>query len=135
MFMEITIRQGRYAPGRLVPPRTEVAFWTPVSKDAAGNMTAELSCPQVSEIRFTKPAASSNFHLVIRGALDAEGVGDEWTIVIPTERMGILYAPVGFAAEQSLMGAVYRLSQPRDLRILLDQLAGMPGLNFTAQLL
>lgn len=134
MFMDITVRQGKYAPGRLVAPQTEVVFWTPVTRDAQGNATAELTCPQVTEIRFLKPAGSPNFHLTIRSAL-IEGVGDEWTAVVPADRMGILYLPPGFAAEQSLMGAVYRLPAGRDIRILADQLAGMPGLNFTVQML
>jgi hypothetical protein len=132
---EIAIRQGRYAPGKLISPKSEVLFWTPVTKDKQGNQTAELPLENVAEIRFTKPAASSNFHVVIRGALGADGVGDEWTVVVPTERMGILYMPVGFTTEQSIMGAVYRLPQPRNARLLADQISGMPGLTFTVQLL
>jgi hypothetical protein len=135
MLNEIAIRQGRYAPGKLISPKTEVLFWTPVTKDKQGNQTAELAMENVTEVRFMKPAASPNFHLVARGALGTDGVGDEWTVVVPTERMGILYLPVGFAAEQSIMGAVYRLVQPRNMRLLVDQMAGMPGLNFTLQCL
>jgi hypothetical protein len=134
MLMDISIRQGRYAPGQLVSPKTEVLFWTPVTRDNQGNQTGELVCPKVVEIRFTRPAASPNFHVVVRGQLEG-GIGDEWTIVLPTERTGILYLPVGFAVEQSIMGAVYRLPAPRDVRILADQIAGMPGINFTIQLL
>lgn len=134
MLMEISIRQGQYAPGRLIPPKTEVLYWTAVAKDKQGNQTGELVCSQVTEIRFTKPAASANFHVVVRGQL-TDGIGDEWTIVLPAERTGILYLPVGFATEQSIMGAVYRLSTPRDIRILADQYVGMPGINFTVQLL
>lgn len=134
MFMDIVIRQGKYAPGRLLAPQTEVLFWTPVNRDAQGNSTAELTCPQATEIRFLKPSASPNFHLTIRSSL-VDGVGDEWTIVVPSDRLGILYLPPGFSAEQSIMGAVYRLPQGRDVRILADQLAGMPGLNFTVQML
>jgi len=33
------------------------------------------------------------------------------------------------------MGAVYRLARPRNLRLLADQIAGMPGINLTVQLL
>lgn len=135
MFSEITVRQGRYAPGKLIVPRTEVVFWQPVSKDKQGSQTAELTMEQVAEVRFMKPAGTANFHVVVRGALDADGAGDEWTMVIPTERMGLLSMPVGFATEQSIMGAVYRLPQPRAVRVLLDQVAGMPGLNFTLQLI
>lgn len=134
MLMEISIRQGQYAPGRLISPRTELLYWTPVSKDKQGNQTGELVCPKVVEIRFTKPAASANFHVVVRGEIDG-GIGDEWTIVLPTERTGLLYLPVGFSVEQSIMGAVYKLPSPRDIRILADQYAGMPGINFTVQLL
>lgn len=134
MFMDINVRQSKYAPGRLVPPTSELVFWTPVLKDGQGNQTAELNCPRVSEVRFVKPAASSNFHVTVRSQL-SDGIGDEWTIVVPSDRMGLLALPVGFAAEQSIMGAVYRLAQPRDIRILADQLAGMPSLNFTLQLL
>ena len=134
MFMEISIRQGKYAPGRLIPPKTEVLYWTTVAKDQQGNQTGELVCPRVVELRFTKPAASPNFHVVVRGELN-EGIGDEWTIVLPAERTGILYLPVGFSTEQSIMGAVYKLPTPRDIRILADQYAGMPGINFTVQLL
>lgn len=132
--MEISIRQGQYAPGRLISPKTEVLFWTPVAKDKQGNQTGELECPSVVEIRFTKPAASANFHIVVRGQLQ-DGIGDEWTIVLPSERTGLLYLPVGFATEQSIMGAVYRLPSPHNIRILLDQIVGMPGLNLTVQLL
>jgi hypothetical protein len=135
MFSEIVIREGRYAPGKLISPKTEVGFWTPVTKDAAGNQTGSLEIADVVEMRFTKPAAAQKFHLVVRGQVGADGVGAEWTIVTPTERMGILYVPQGFNAEQSIMGAVYRLSSPRNMRILLDQMADMPGLNFTLQLL
>jgi hypothetical protein len=131
---DIVVRQGRYAPGRLVSPKTEVVFWTPVRRDAAGNQTVELNCPGVTEVRFAKPAASQNFHIVLRTALGADGVGDEWTIVVPTERMGVLFVPQGFTAEQSVMGAVYRIGPGRDVRVLADQMAGMPGLNFTLQL-
>ncbi len=134
MFMDINIRKSQYAPGQLLPPKAEMLFWTPVVKDAMGNQTAELGCARVLELRFVKPAASPNFHVTLRGEL-AHGVGDEWTIVVPSDRMGILSLPAGFAAEQSIMGAVYRLAQPRDVRVLLDQMAGMPGLNFTVQLL
>lgn len=134
MFMDITILQGKYAPGRLLAPQTEVMFWTPVNRDAQGNSTAELTCPQAAEVRFLKPAASPNFHLTVRSSL-VEGVGDEWTIVVPSDRMGILYLPPGFSAEQSIMGAVYRLPAGRQIRILADQMAGMPGLNFTVQML
>ncbi len=134
MLNDITIRQGQYSPGRLISPKTEVLFWTPVAKDQQGNQTAELVCPGAVELRFTKPAASPNFHIVVRGKLE-DGVGDEWTIVLPSERMGILYVPQGFTAEQSIMGAVYRLPEPRDIRILADQIAGMPGLNLTVQVI
>lgn len=134
MLMQISIRQGRYAPGKLISPKTEVLYWTPVSKDRDGNETGELLCPQVVELRFTRPAASPNFHVVVRSRLE-EGIGDEWTIVLPAERTGILALPVGFMAEQSIMGAVYRLPSPRDIRILVDQIVGMPGLNLTVQLL
>lgn len=134
MLMQISIRQGRYAPGKLISPKTEVLYWTPVAKDKEGNETGELLCPQAVELRFTKPAASPNFHLVVRSKLE-EGIGDEWTIVLPAERTGILALPVGFMAEQSIMGAVYRLPTPRDIRILVDQIVGMPGLNLTVQLL
>ncbi len=134
MLMQISIRQGRYAPGQLISPKTEALFWTPVSKDKQGNETGELVCDDVVEVRFTKPAASSNFHVVIRGKLE-NGVGDEWTVVLPAERTGILFLPQGFTAEQSIMGAVYRLPSPRRIRLLADQIAGMPGINFTVQLL
>lgn len=134
MLMEITIQQGRYAPGRLIRPKTEVCYWTPVLRDSQGNQTGELLCPQAVELRFTKPAASPNFHVVIRGAL-TEGEGDEWSILLPGERTGILSLPEGFTVEQSVMGAVYRLSRPCDLRLLADQIAGMPGINLTVQLL
>ncbi|MFZ5816962.1 MAG: hypothetical protein ACOY93_16990 [Bacillota bacterium] len=135
MLMEISIRQGKYAPGRLISPRTEVLYWTPVRKDAAGNQTGELVCRNVTELRFTKPAASANFHVVVRGQPGPDGIGEEWTIVLPSERTGLLFVPVGFAAEQSIMGAVYRLPQPRDIRLLADLYAGMPGINLTVQLL
>lgn len=134
MFMDITIRQGKYAVGRLLAPKTEVVFWTPVTRDAQGNGTAELNCQQVAEVRFLKPAASPNFHLTIRSVL-TDGVGDEWTIVVPSDRLGMLYLPPGFGTEQSIMGAVYRLPVARDIRILADQMSGMPGLTFTVQLL
>lgn len=134
MLMEISIRQGQYAPGRLISPKTEVLFWTPVTRDNQGNQTGEVLCPKVTEIRFNKPAASGNFHVVVRGELEG-GIGDEWTIVLPHERTGILYIPVGFSVEQSIMGAVYRTTTPRDVRILADQIAGMPGINLTVQLL
>lgn len=134
MLMDISIREGVYAPGRLVSPKTEVLYWTPVTQDKAGNQTGELVCQKVVEMRFTKPAASPNFHIVIRGELE-NGIGTEWTVVLPTERMGLLYFPVGFMAEQSIMGAVYKLPSARDVRILADQYAGMPGINFTIQLL
>lgn len=135
MFSEIVVREGRYAPGRLVSPKTEVGFWSPVTKDSAGNQTASLEMADVVELRFTKPAAAQKFHLVVRGQVGADGVGAEVTIVVPTERMGLLIVPQGFSAEQSIMGAVYRLSSPRNMRVLLDQMADMPGLNFTLQLL
>lgn len=134
MLMEISIRQGHYAPGRLISPRTEVLFWTPVTKDNHGNQTGELLCDQVVEVRFTKPAASASFHLTLRGALQ-DGVGDEWTVVVPGERTGVIYLPPGFSAEQSILGAVYKLSAPRNVRLLADQVIGMPGINFTLQLL
>lgn len=134
MLMEISIRQGHYAPGRLISPKTEVLYWTPVSRDDQGNQTGELECPDVLELRFTKPAASQNFHIVLRGALK-EGVGQEWTIVLPADRTGLLYLPVGFAVEQSIMGAVYKLPKPQRVRVLADQIAGMPGINLTVQLL
>lgn len=134
MLMDISIRQGRYAPGKLVSPKTEVLYWTPVTRDKEGNQTGELVCPRVVEIRFAKPAASQNFHVTVRGQLE-DGIGDEWTIVLPAERTGILYLPAGFTAEQSIMGAVYRLPQARDIRLLADQIAGMPGINLTVQLL
>lgn len=135
MLMEIQIRQGTYAPRRLISPKTELVYWTPVTRDQQGNETGEVVCPAVVELRFTKPAASSSFHVVVRSALNADGVGDEWTIVLPSDRTGILYLPEGFTAEQSIMGAVYRLARPRTVRILADQIAGMPGINLTVQLL
>lgn len=134
MLMEITIIQGRYAPGQLLPPQAEVLYWTPVARDQAGNETGELTCPQAVEIRFVKPAATANFHVTIRSKLE-NGVGTEWQIVLPADRTGLVALPVGFTAEQSVMGAVYRLPEPRDIRILADQYAGMPGINLTAQLL
>ena len=134
MLMDIQIRQGHYAPGKLVPPVSELLYWTPVRKDAQGNETGELECPDVVELRFMKPAASQNFHISVRSALQ-DGLGDEWTVILPTQRTGILYLPAGFTAEQSIMGAVYRLPQPRKIRLLADQIAGMPGINLTVQLL
>lgn len=134
MLMDVQIRQGRYAPGQLVSPLSEVLFWTPVRRDAKGNETGELECPEVTEVRFMKPAASQNFHITVRGKL-VDGVGDEWTVILPAQRTGILFVPQGFTAEQSIMGAVYRLPQPRNIRLLADQIEGMPGINLTIQLL
>ena len=134
MLMEIMIRQGRYAPGKLVPPKGEVLFWKQEYKDALGNLTASVEAENIVEVRFSKPAASKQFVLNLRGALE-NGEGDEWNIMVPTERMGILLLPVGFSAEQSIMGAVYRLAQPKNLRILADQMVKMPGINFTVQIL
>lgn|GEM_PF-5438896 len=134
MLMQLSIRLGRYAPGHLVSPKTEALFWTPVARDKQGNETGELVCNDAVELRFTRPAASANFHIAIRSQL-VDGVGDEWTVVLPADRMGILFIPQGFTAEQSIMGAVYRLNEPRQIRLLADQIAGMPGINFTIQLL
>jgi hypothetical protein len=135
MLMDVTILQGRYAPRQLIPPRSEVVYWTPVTRDKAGSETVELLCPDVTEVRFTKPAGAQKFHVTVRGRLNSEGAGDEWLLAIPAERMGMLYLPQGFTAEQSVMGAVYRLPAARTVRILADQIAGMPGLNFTLQVL
>lgn len=131
---DIMIREGRYAPGKLVPPRGEVLFWKREHKDAQGNETASLTCDNVVELRFNKPAATQTFQITIRGAL-VEGEGPEWVILVPAEKLGILFLPQGFTAEQSMMGAVYKLSGARDVRILADQMIGMPGINFTVQLL
>lgn len=133
MLLEIPVRLGQYAPGRLISPRAEAVQWSLEHKDGQGNLTASLACPRAVEVRFQKPAGSANFLITIRGEL-VEGIGPEWVIIVPSDRMGILFLPQGFSAEQSMMGAVYRLPEPRDLRILADEMMKMPGLNFTVQL-
>lgn len=135
MLLEIMIRQGRYSPNKLVSPKAELVEWKLEHRDAQGNLTASVECGGAVEVRFAKPAASQTFNITVRGALNEDDEGQEWTILIPTERMGILHLPPGFSTEQSIMGAVYRLPQPRNLRILGDQMLKMPGLNFTVQIL
>lgn len=134
VLMEIQIREGRYAPGKLISPRTELIPWIQEYKDEQGNLTMSTECANVQEIRFNKPAASTSFQITLRGAL-REGEGTEWTIIVPTARMGMLYLPNGFATEQSIMGAVYRLLEPHTIRVLADERSKMPGLTFTVQLL
>lgn len=134
MFSEIPIRFGRYAPGKLVSPKAEPLRWAVQHQDAAGNVTGGLTCPECVELRFAKPGGSTSFQLTLRGRLEA-GEGSEWTIVVPAERMGTVRIPEGFAAEQSMLGAIYRLSQPHHLRVLVDQKLDLPGLTFTVQLL
>lgn len=132
--MEIPVRKGRYAPRKLTSPRAESIFLELVSKDAQGNITAMLECPDAAEVRFHKPSGTTNYQITVRGRL-TDGEGDEWVIIVPPDRMGILFVPQGFSADQSVMGAIYRLTEPRNIRILADQMIQMPGLNFTVQLL
>lgn len=133
MIMPIPIRQGRYAPGKLISPKAASIFWKLEHKDGDGNLTASLECPEAVEIRFLRPLGAGGFNISVFSRLDEHGEGDEWVMIIPSDRMGILFVPQGFTAEQSLMGTVYRLPEPRHVRILADQMVQMPGLNFTVQ--
>lgn len=134
MFTDVTIRRGIYAPGKLISPRAEPMRWAIEYQDGAGNVTGGLTCPEAVELRFTRPGGSSSFQITVRSRL-ADGEGNEWVIVVPSERLGILYLPEGFTAEQSMLGAVYRLAQPRHLRLLLEQKLHMPALTLQVQLL
>lgn len=135
MLLEIPVRLGRYAPGKLVSPRAEAVSWILEHQDGQGSVTASLECPEAVELRFHKPPGGGSFHITVRGQLSGGGEGPEWAIIVPSDRMGILFIPQGFTAEQSLMGAVYRLPRPHRLRILADQVLKMPGINFTVQVL
>lgn len=134
MFTDVPIRRGSYAPGKLVSPRAEPMRWSIEYQDGAGNTTGGLTCPDTVELRFAKPGGASSFQISLRGRL-SEGEGTEWVIVVPAERLGILYIPEGFTAEQSMLGAVYRLARPRHARVLLEQKLHLPALNLTLQLL
>ncbi|MFO7173536.1 MAG: hypothetical protein DIU70_011350 [Bacillota bacterium] len=133
MFLDLPIRRSRYAPGRLVSPAGEALVWTPEYQDGQGNAAASLTCDDVVEVRFIRPAGGDRFLLSLRSRL-VDGEGTEWSIAVPGHRFGILSLPVGFAAEQSLMGAVYRLPEPRRVRIRVEQRLELPGLNFLVEL-
>lgn len=132
MWSEIPIRLGRYSPSRLVSPRAEPVPWQREWEDGQGNASAFLACPGAVEVRFHKPPGGANFQITIRGGL-VDGEGAEWAIIVPAERMGILSVPPGFSSDQSVMGAIYRLPAPRDLRVQVVQTMEMPGLNFKVQ--
>lgn len=128
------MRLGRYAPGRLVTPSAEPVAWTPEGRDPHGNPTASILCADAVEVRFSKPPGGSHFQVVVRGKL-LDGVGPEWAITVPAERMGMLSIPQGFAADQSIMGAIYRLPSPRSLRIRAVEPLELPGLTFRVELI
>ena len=134
MFTEVPIRRGQYAPNKLVSPRAEAMRWAIEYHDGAGNVTGGLTCPDAVEIRFAKPGGTTSFQISVRGELDG-GEGPEWTVIMPAGRLGILHLPEGFTAEQSMMGAVYRLAAPRHIRLLLEQKLHLPALNLPVQFL
>lgn len=132
-FAEIPVRSGRYAPGRLTSPRAEPVRWSIEHQDRAGNVTGALVCPDAVELRFARPGGGSSFQITIHGRAEG-GEGTELTVVVPADRLGILRLPAGFAVEQSLMGAVYRLPQPHHIRLLVEQKLDLPALTFTVEL-
>lgn len=128
----ITVRRGRYAPGRLVAPEYEPIPWEPDWGDAHGNGVAHIVCGGAVEVRLQRPAGSDRFQIAVRSRLEA-GEGTEWIVLVPASRLGLLKLPPGFSVEQSVHGAVYRLDAPRTLRLLAVQQLGLPGLNLEVQ--
>lgn len=132
MFRDIPVRRSRYAPHKLVSPAAQAVAWVPEGQDLQGNAAASLTCSGVVEVRVLRPVAGDRFQISLRSQL-VDGEGTEWSIAVPAERFGLLYVPPGFAAEHSVLGTVYRLAVPRTVRVRVDQMLHLPGLQFTLQ--